>query len=127
MCVCFISYHFSIPPCQSYCNYVYTISSLLPPPLFLLSSSSSSLYLSLSLSLSPSHQEPATAYSHLDPKKEPEEEEEDNSGYKDLGDIEPDDLIRFAYQIASGMVSLYHNILDLLSWSSCEAYTVHSS
>jgi serine/threonine protein kinase len=45
--------------------------------------------------------EPGTAYSHLEPKREPEEE--DNSGYKDLGDIEPDDLIRFAYQIASGM------------------------
>jgi serine/threonine protein kinase len=44
------------------------------------------------------YMEPGTAYSHLEPKKEPEEE-----GYKDVGDIEPDDLIRFAYQIASGM------------------------
>ena len=36
---------------------------------------------------------------------EPAEEGEDSGRYKDLGNLEPDDLIRFAYQIASGMVS----------------------
>ena len=35
--------------------------------------------------------------------QEPAEEKEDTN-YKELGDIEPDDLIHFAYQIASGMV-----------------------
>jgi hypothetical protein len=52
--------------------------------------------------------EPPNAYSHLEPKttEDPQTPEEDHSQYKDLGDIEPDDLIRFAYQIASGMVGL---------------------
>ena len=38
-----------------------------------------------------------------------ERETEDDIRYKDLGDIEPNDLISFAYQIAIGMVKV-HNI-----------------
>ena len=58
-------------------------------------------------------QEPDGAYSKLDAKKEEsgdeveveEEEEEEEDPYQILGDLAPTDLMQFAYQIATGMVS----------------------
>lgn len=50
----------------------------------------------------PPLQEANTEYSHLEPLPEHVDE---NSPYKELGDIEANDLIKFAYQIATGMVS----------------------
>ena len=47
-------------------------------------------------------QEANTEYSHLEPL--PEHVDED-SPYEELGDVEANDLLNFAYQIASGMVS----------------------
>ena len=46
-------------------------------------------------------QETKTEYSHLEPLPELLED----NPYKELGDIEANDLLNFAYQIASGMVS----------------------
>ena len=83
--------------------------SLSPSPLSYSSSSFSPSCPPSPLSLPSSIvQETPNAYSHLEPKttEDPQTPEEDHSQYKDLGDIEPDDLIRFAYQIASGMVGL---------------------
>lgn len=89
-----------------FCAHPYHYSFLSPPPPLSLPSLSYHLPLSPSappFSLLPASQEPGNAYSYLEPKEEPEME--DDSNYKELGDIETDDLIRFAYQIASGMVS----------------------
>jgi hypothetical protein len=57
-------------------------------------------------------QEPKDEYSHLDPNKEPqtagEEDLEDQEDiYEDLGDLDGNDLMQFAYQIATGMVRVY--------------------
>ena len=51
-------------------------------------------------------QEPKNEYSHLDPAsaKEAEVAEEDEI-YAELGDLDGNDLMQFAYQIATGMVS----------------------
>lgn len=54
-------------------------------------------------------QEAKNEYSKLDPKKFPEEEEEEDA-YPDLGDLEANDLIQFAYQIATGMVHTMHTM-----------------
>ncbi len=45
-------------------------------------------------------QESTNEYSHLDPKAEEAEQDIDD----ELGDLDPNDLIQFAYQIATGMV-----------------------
>ena len=37
-----------------------------------------------------------------------EHETEDDIPYKDLGDIDPNDLISFSYQIAIGMVKVHN-------------------
>ena len=62
-----------------------------------------------SLSLCEQLQEARNEYSRLDPRKAdfPEEEEEEDA-YPDLGDLEANDLIQFAYQIATGMVRTYN-------------------
>ena len=101
-----------------YKHLVPSLFPLSPLSLLLLSLSLPTLFfLFLLLSILPSisslppvlhHAGPPNAYSHLEHKmtENPQNPEEDNSQYKDLGDIEPDDFIRFAYQIASGMVGL---------------------
>ena len=43
-------------------------------------------------------------------------DEDVNTNYTDLGNISTTDLISFAYQIASGMVSSYPDIASLLKW-----------
>ena len=48
-------------------------------------------------------QEAKNEYSKLDPKKFPEEEEEEDA-YPDLGDLEANDLIQFAYHISPGTI-----------------------
>ena len=52
-------------------------------------------------------QEPKGEYSKLDPQKplEFEDDEVDEDPSPDIDDLEATDLIRFAYQIATGMVS----------------------
>lgn len=53
----------------------------------------------------PPSQEPKGAYSKLDPEKPLEfEEEPEEDLYPDIDDLEPTDLVDFAYQIATGMV-----------------------
>lgn len=52
-------------------------------------------------------QEPKGEYSHLDPSnaKEAEAEaEKEEDIYEELGDLDGNDLMQFAYQIATGMV-----------------------
>ena len=54
-------------------------------------------------------QEANNEYSHLDPEKKTESEEplneEDEDPYTEVGELEANDLMQFAYQIATGMVS----------------------
>ncbi len=54
-------------------------------------------------------QEANNEYSHLDPEKkaisEEIQQEEDEDPYMELGELEANDLMQFAYQIATGMVS----------------------
>ena len=72
----------------------YSLTLIFPPP-----------------SLPPSlPQETSTAYSHLEPLLPDQPEIEDDSQYRDLGDIEPNDLITFAYQIAIGMVNFMQTV-----------------
>lgn len=50
-------------------------------------------------------------YSHLDPVVSPpqpldDSDEEDEDAYGDLEDLDANDLMQFAYQIATGMVRM---------------------
>ncbi len=53
-------------------------------------------------------QEASNEYSHLDPQKGVEAADENEGGeedpYMELGELEANDLMQFAYQIATGMV-----------------------
>jgi len=67
-------------------------------------------------------QETSTEYSHLDPLKppgpHPQGEELEEDIYADLGDIDGNDLMQFAYQIATGMVS-HGRAISLSNKQSC--------
>lgn len=79
---------------------------------------------SLAYAFCTKQQEPKNEYSHLDPKRaaQEEEEEEEEDLYPDLGDLESNDLIQFAYQIASGMVCLYVNMGAICIVVGCSKY-----
>ena len=51
-------------------------------------------------------QEPNNEYSHLDPvvSPPPPQDDSDEEIEEDLGDLDANDLMQFAYQIATGMV-----------------------
>lgn len=54
----------------------------------------------------PHLQEAKDQYSHLDPAAAKDEEEAaEEDIYAELGDLDGNDLMQFAYQIATGMVS----------------------